>query len=328
MFIVHRNWVGFCLVLLLGAATAGAGPDDPSLRTVAAVSGARPSPDGYFHLRPVGSWSGLPGDKACAARVHRSTWEIRPQNFKENHTMPNPAKVHRAFADRRRAGVSDRWNRWLLPRVDGQFTGTTDEILQWAACKWGLPDNLLRAIAVRESSWYNYLHYVNGKPVQYLGSGDIVSNPSKATGVFCDGLSQVGGVDYQRWYGNRRCPETFSIVGIKAWEDPSWGRWFRNQNGTFAFSRDSTAFAADYIGSQLRGCYEGWQWWLKDTGDHSYGAGDLWGCVGAWYAGAWRTQAARGYAGRVQGTLKEHHWLWTKFAAKVFDCDPHLGCPV
>ena len=38
-----------------------------------------------------------------------------------------------------------RWDSWLLPRVDGQFEGTTDEIFQWAACKWGLPDDLLRA---------------------------------------------------------------------------------------------------------------------------------------------------------------------------------------
>ena len=34
-----------------------------------------------------------------------------------------------------------RWNKYILRRITGHFTGTTDEIFQWAAAKWGLPDN-------------------------------------------------------------------------------------------------------------------------------------------------------------------------------------------
>jgi autotransporter family porin len=45
------------------------------------------------------------------------------------------------------APASDFW------RVDGQFTGTTDEILQWAACKWGMNTDIVRAMAWQESSW-------------------------------------------------------------------------------------------------------------------------------------------------------------------------------
>jgi hypothetical protein len=37
--------------------------------------------------------------------------------------------------------------------VTGAFSGTTDEILQWAAHKWGLDEDLLRAQAVQESHW-------------------------------------------------------------------------------------------------------------------------------------------------------------------------------
>ena len=39
--------------------------------------------------------------------------------------------------------------RW----VTGHFTGTTDEILQWAAYKWGFNPDLLRAVASVESWW-------------------------------------------------------------------------------------------------------------------------------------------------------------------------------
>ena len=37
--------------------------------------------------------------------------------------------------------------------VTGRFVGTTDEIIQWAAWKWGIDEDLVRAIAVRESGW-------------------------------------------------------------------------------------------------------------------------------------------------------------------------------
>jgi hypothetical protein len=37
--------------------------------------------------------------------------------------------------------------------VTGHFTGTTDEVIQWAARKWGLKPDLLRAVATVESWW-------------------------------------------------------------------------------------------------------------------------------------------------------------------------------
>jgi hypothetical protein len=41
----------------------------------------------------------------------------------------------------------------LRVRINGNFTGTTDEILQWAACKWGIDEDIVRAQAVQESYW-------------------------------------------------------------------------------------------------------------------------------------------------------------------------------
>ena len=76
-----------------------------------------------------------------------------------------------------------------------------------------------------------------------------------------------------------------------------------NQNGTFPFNRRSTAFAADYLACQLRGCLEGWQTWLVNTGTGTYRPGALWGCVGAWYAGEWRSAEAVGYVERVRAEL-------------------------
>jgi hypothetical protein len=305
------------MVLTLIAGSCLSAPD--------ADAASAPPSEGYFRLAPEGSWSSLPGDAACANRVHRSTWEPRPENDAENHWLVNPDYVERSFETRPRSvegAYAARWDNWLLPRVDGQFSGTTDEILQWAACKWGLPDNLLRGIAARESTWYNFLRYRSGEPYPNRGSGDIMPSPTPASSEYCDGLVASGGVDYQRWYEDGVCPKTFSIVGIMAWQDPSWGRYRGNQNGTFPFSRNSTAFSADYLGASLRGCYEGWETWLDDGK-----GGDLWGCVGAWYAGAWHTPAADGYISRVKAAIADYVWGQPSWMQDQYVCDEN-DCPI
>jgi len=301
----------------------------PSTSDHGSMSDRPPPRGGYFSARPVGSWSSLPGDAACAAQVRRSTWEPRPDNGKRNHVMPDPAAVHRSLSARPVAvggSYDSRWDSWLLQRVDGQFTGTTDEIFQWAACKWGLSDDVLRAIAVRESTWYQYETYPSGRPVNDWGSGDVMQAGISGARLYCDGIAQYG-YDYQRDLGSGRCPRTFSIVGVMSWQDPSWGSMPGNQNGTFPFNRDSTAFAVDYLGSQLRGCYEGWESWLSATGSKTYRAGDMWGCVGAWYAGEWRSSAANGYISRVQSELANVTWLTPEWPSIKPGCDPTHGCP-
>lgn len=84
-------------------------------------------------------------DAAAAARVARSAWEPRPDNDRANHTMPTPARL--AYF---RAHDSMPYARY----VTGHYTGTTDEIIQWAAHKWNLPLRLMRAVAAVETWWH------------------------------------------------------------------------------------------------------------------------------------------------------------------------------
>ena len=275
----------------------------------------------------MGSWSSLPGDTACAAQVHRSTWEPRPDNYKRNHVLVDVTAAHQSFSTRKRSSLGTydpKWDSWLLPRVDGQFSGTTDEIFQWAACKWGLPDDLIRAVAYRESTWFQYETYPSGRCVATYGCGDwFSSEPYSPRKAFCDGLAPYG-YDYQKDYGDGYCPKTFSIIGEMSWWDPTWGfNWAGNQNGTFPFNRDSTAFAVDYYGAAIRGCYEGWQWELGS----SYSAGDLSGCVGAWYSGGWHDAAGDAYAQRVQDARASDPWLTSSFASYEPPCSATYGCP-
>jgi hypothetical protein len=288
-----------------------------------------PRASGYFRTTPVKSWRSLPGGGRCAARVHRSTWEPRPANAGPNSRMPDRRKVHAAFAARPLSGDGSfrhKWDTWLLPRVTGHYTGTTDEIFQWAACKWGIADNVLRAIAVRESTWYQYEIYPSGRCVTDWGCGDMVDHATRATRTYCRAISRKGH-DYQADYGAGLCPETFSIAGVMSWENPDWGRMKANQNGTFPFNRNSTAFAVDYLAANLRGCYEGWEPWLSGAGPVAYKAGDLWGCVGNWYAGEWRTHRALGYIHRVRRELRHRTWLQSDWKHIHPSCSAKYGCP-
>ena len=75
------------------------------------------------------------------------------------------------------------------------------------------------------------------------------------------------------------------------------------------------------LGGWLRGCYEGWVWWLRQHGNRSrgvYRAGDIWGCVGAWYSGNWHDGPPAGlngqhYSLRAQDWVKDRPWLRPRF---------------
>ena len=251
-------------------------------------------------------------------------------NAAANHHTPRRGTVHASFRARPVAvegSYDPRWDSWLLQRVTGHHTGTTDENIQWAACKWGLPDNLLRAVAVRESTWYQAASYPSGRCVPDYGCGDLLTEETPSSVAFCAAISRYGHdyrADYPPYTGI--CPRTFGIVGVMAWQDPKWGPLRDNQNGTFPFNHSSTAFALDYLGSQLRGCYEGWERWLGNTGTHRYARGRLWGCVGAWYSGDWHSSAADGYIARVRSELARRTWLTAAFAAERPPCSPRYGC--
>lgn len=245
---------------------------------------APPPHGGYFGLRPVGSYAQLPNDAAAAAEVQRSTWEPRPGNVRYNSVMPADLALQRV-SDATHA-YDPRWNRYIVGRITGHYTGTTDEIFQWAAAKWGLPDDLIRTMAYMESDWRqsNYGDYVNDRAECPPG------------------------------YRKLPCPITFGIVGTKS----------TNWPGIFPSNRDSTAAAVDVLGGWLRGCYEGWVWWLHDHGNRSHGvyhAGDIWGCVGAWYSGNWLdgTPAAQGsgenYIQRAKYWEQHRPWLSRSFQA-------------
>lgn len=95
----------------------------------------------FFGLASAGT--SLPrSDAYCASQVQPYAERV-PANTTANHTVPSGQIQFGPWAQR----IAN------FAHVDGNFTGTTDEILEWAACKWGWNQDYAKAEAFVESTW-------------------------------------------------------------------------------------------------------------------------------------------------------------------------------
>ena len=198
------------LVAALATYTAARKAPTPALETVDVAS----------ETLPVGS--ALPSPEYCATYANQvgSGREAVLDNGGANHSVPTGLKL---------PPWPDYWNplvnRLFVPRIDGQYTGTTDQILMWGACKWGISPDLVRAMAMAESSW----------------------RQSKVGDYEDDQALCVSG-------DSAPCPTSFGILQIKHIFRP----------GSWPDSQRHTAFNVDYSLAVLRGCFEGWILYLEN----------------------------------------------------------------
>lgn len=220
-----------------------------------------PAAGSYFGWIGVGG--ALPSDAACAAAVRRGGAEVRPGNAGYNATTWGP-------------------NSAEFPRATGSFTGTTDEIIQWAACKWGFDEDTLRAQVAKESYWTQ------------TNLGDWTTNPANCAPGHPIGADGRGG----------ECPESVGLMQVRT-------PYFRD---SIDGSLWSSAYNLDIALNVWRNCYEGRETWLNDVDrGRQYGAGDAWGCIGRWFAGRWYTAPAQDYINAVQSYLNQRIWETSSF---------------
>lgn len=145
---------------------------------------------------------------------------------------------------------------WLARRaqIDDHYSNgasdhslTTTEAFSFAACRWGIREDLLRAVAVQESDW------------QETSVGDTCAAPNTvSTGHGSFGIMQMK---------NLNCSD-----------QGDWGGWSRSAN--------SIPFAVDMYGAQFRNCLEdGISWYRIPAGDSD--ATRERGCIGAWFSGSY-----------------------------------------
>jgi autotransporter family porin len=206
----------------------------------------------------------LPGDATCASRV-RESGEVRPANAAYNQMRGHPTS----------ATADPNYPRY--GRVTGDFTGTTDEILQWVSCKWGIDEDVVRAQAAKETYWFQ-------KNVGDFTTDTVNCVPGHPLGA--DG--EAG-----------QCPESIGIMQVRY-------PFFKT---TITDAISSTAYNLDLAYAVWRTCFEGEERWLNDVDrGRTYAAGDMWGCVGRWFAGRWYTQPALDYMSAVQDYVDQRIW--------------------
>jgi autotransporter family porin len=222
-----------------------------------------PAPSSHFGTLPPGS--ALPSSADCARRV-RPAAEVRPGNASANATRGYTYTPSYSFAAAQ------------LRRVDGAFSGTTDQIIQWAACKWGIDENIVRAQIAKESywnqgnlgDWWNY-------PANQCPPGH---------GLGADGRAG-------------QCPQSIGMGQVR----------YSTGDGAFPGVERSSAMNLDVTYAIWRACYEGKETWLNDVErGRQYAKGDAWGCVGRWFAGRWYTQPANDYVAAVKDYLNRRIW--------------------
>ncbi len=99
----------------------------------------------YFHTLQPGAK--LPSGALCAKLVNSSPQpEVRSANKPYNRRKGRHVGAKFLAED----GPSARK---LARRINGDFTGTTIDILRWAACKWGINQDIVFAQAAVESWW-------------------------------------------------------------------------------------------------------------------------------------------------------------------------------
>jgi autotransporter family porin len=228
----------------------------------------------YFHTLPPGAR--LPSDAHCARLVNAS-----PQAENKHANKQFNQRKGRHVSARFLADDGSRAQK-LARRIDGNFTGTTIDILRWAACKWGIDQDIVFAQAAVESWWHQDT------------LGDFGTDGSKCLAGHKIGQDGKPG----------QCPQSYGILQNRYPYEP----------GGWPAIASSTAMNADAAYAIWRSCFKGYETWLNTVQRGSqYRKGDTWGCVGRWFAGRWRTRPALRYVAKVKKYLREKIWLTPNF---------------
>jgi hypothetical protein len=133
---------------------------------------------------------------------------------------------------------------WYLRRIDGNYRGSTDQIIQWAAYKWGLDPQLLRAVAAVESWWHMYTVGDGGHAyglyqidVRYHCCQQIAQNDTAFNADYYGGMLRSYYDGTQTWLG------TVSGNGSRYAAHDLW-----NSVGYWASGRWNTSNGWTYVG--------------------------------------------------------------------------------
>jgi hypothetical protein len=229
----------------------------------------------YFGTEPSHAAYLPRSDSYCASAVTRNSWEPRPDNEQPNHTVVSPPHNW---------SVENHWARWRdkQGQVTGNFTGTTTEITQWAACKWGIDEDTIRAAAVRESNWH------------MSTVGDVCGPVGEAS----YGLLQIKNMDCSGTIIHGGYPHATQSTALNA-------DWYA--------ARIRSCYDGDF--------YDGGDWLYHGQTVDQIAAQNgwsyvFWTCIGFHYSGDW--SPGQPYELEVRQFLKDRTWESRSFRNKPY----------
>ena len=233
---------------------------------------------------PQTSWTApgtAPLSDAQAAALVTHAPETRPENTQANDYAPMTAQLQAFRGALNQYGqTTEQWNplyRYVDGR-DGLSDPSTDDLIQWAAHKWGIPEDWLKAEYVHESYWRQ----------SQLGDRSKVS-PT----LFPEYPLQA------QLVGTTEVYESMGITQVKWAPDNSVGP------GTEPLRWMSTAFNIDFQAATVRYYYDGYCGWCAG----GYAAGQQWNSIGAWFEPyPWGNSGQQAYVKSVQKILSERTW--------------------
>jgi hypothetical protein len=166
---------------------------------------------------------------------------------------------------------------------------STDDLIQWAAHKWGIPENWLRAEYVVESYWNQF----------NLGDDTRVSS---------------------RWYRlypyQSRIPHTSNVYQSLGITQVRWAPDGSLGAGTEPLRWESTAFNVDEQAATVRFYYDNPSGARSSWGDPTYRPCQAWPSIGAWYNPyPWGNAGQADYIRTVRGDLAARQWSSSSFLA-------------
>jgi hypothetical protein len=239
-------------------------------------------------------------DNAAAQLVTRQP-ETRPYNARPfrigstlypatNDYLPTAAQIaHFEHAHTSSGQSLVQFNPYLVyvDGRDGLRYPSTDDLIQWAAHKWGIPENWLRAEYVKESFWNSF----------QLGDAATVN------------ASWYSQYPYQARVPNSLMVyESLGITQVKWIPNGSVGA------GSEPLRWLSTAFNIDYQTAMVRFYYDNPSGTRSTWGDSSYSPCERWNSIGGWFDPyPWGNAGQEQYVAAVRQDLADRAWAGSNF---------------
>jgi hypothetical protein len=225
-----------------------------------------------------------PMTDAAAAACVTDVAESVPANATANADAPSDAELQSfrsALSENALTPEEEEWYPRYVTGRPGIPNPSTDELIQWGAHKWGIPEDWLRAQYTQESDW------------RQSELGDLRTESTAWRALFpafsCPTATQ--------------CYESLGITQLKWHPDGSEGA------GTEPIRWKSTAFNIDYQASIIRFEYDNPYGKRSSWGDSSDHPLDQWLALGAWFSCyPYGNAGQRDYVTSVQQHLAARDW--------------------